>query len=115
MSGFFSGIVDGAKRLLGIRSPSRVFAGIGENMGLGLGEGFTDTMKAVEKDMQKAIPTDFQIDMNSVVSGTSGMAGSAQAFNVTIPLTIDGTTLTRIISQIQWSQNTVTVRNLGTV
>ncbi len=115
VSGFFSGIVDGAKRLLGIRSPSRVFAGIGENMGLGLGEGFTDTMKSVEKDMQKAIPTDFQIDMNSVVSGTSGLAGTAQAFNVTIPLTIDGTTLTRIISQIQWSQNTVTVRNLGTV
>ncbi len=115
VSGFFSGIVDGAKRLLGIRSPSRVFARIGENMGLGLGEGFTDTMKSVEKDMQKAIPTDFQIDMNSVVSGTSGLAGTAQAFNVTIPLTIDGTTLTRIISQIQWSQNTVTVRNLGTV
>ena len=31
-----SGIIDGAKSLLGIASPSKVFAGIGENMALGL-------------------------------------------------------------------------------
>ena len=38
--GFFSGIVDSAKNLLGIHSPSTVFAGIGENMGAGIGVGF---------------------------------------------------------------------------
>ena len=37
---FFSGIVSGVKSKLGIHSPSRVFAGIGENMALGLGEGW---------------------------------------------------------------------------
>ena len=31
-------------------------------MGLGLGEGFVDAMADVEKDMQKAIPTYFDID-----------------------------------------------------
>ena len=40
--------------------------------------------------------------------------GSGHAFNVTIPLTIDGTTLARILAEIQWSQNAVYVRNLGT-
>jgi hypothetical protein len=44
-----------------------------------------------------------------------GVSAPVQAFNVTIPLAVDGITLTRIISQIQWSQNAVTVRNLGTV
>jgi phage-related protein len=65
VSGFFSGIVDGAKSLLGINSPSKVFAGIGENMGLGIGEGFTDAMKGVEKDITNALPTDFDLDMNT--------------------------------------------------
>lgn len=42
VSGFFGGIVDNVKGVLGIHSPSRVFAGIGENMALGLGEGWDD-------------------------------------------------------------------------
>lgn len=65
VGGFFSGIVDGAKNLLGIRSPSLVFAGIGENMGLGIGEGFTSAMKGVEKDITDSIPTDVDLDMNA--------------------------------------------------
>lgn len=65
VSSFFSGIVDGAKSLLGINSPSKVFAGIGENMGLGIGVGFTNAMKGVEKDITDAIPTDFDLDMNT--------------------------------------------------
>ena len=40
VSGFFGGIVDNVKGVLGIHSPSRVFAGIGENMALGLGDGW---------------------------------------------------------------------------
>ena len=77
-----------------------------------IGVGFTDAMRGVEKDMEGAIPTDFNLDMNSVVSGTEGGSGGA-VFDVTIPLTIDGNVLTRIIAQLQWNQNTVTVRNLG--
>lgn len=65
VSGFFSGIVDGAKSLLGINSPSKVFAGIGENMSLGIGVGFTDSMKGIEKDITDSIPTDFDLDMNT--------------------------------------------------
>jgi phage-related protein len=107
-----NGIVGGVKKVLGIRSPSRVFAGIGSNMGEGIGEGFTEAMSGVEKDMQGAIPTDFDLDLNSQVTGSlSGSEGAV--FDVTIPLTIDGNILTRVIAQFQWNQNTVTVRNLG--
>ena len=112
IGGFVGGIVSNVKGVLGIRSPSRVFAGIGENMGEGIGEGFSSAMKDVEKDMEGAIPTDFDLDLNSEIGATAkGPNGSL--LDVTIPLTIDGTLLTRIIAQLQWNQNTVTIRNLG--
>ncbi len=60
---FIDGIVGGVQDLLGIHSPSTVFAGIGSNMGQGIGVGFLEAMNGVEKDMKKAIPKDF--DMNA--------------------------------------------------
>lgn len=57
VSGFFGGIVSDVKSALGIHSPSRVFAGIGENMALGLGQGFAQTMQSVGAGIQNAIPT----------------------------------------------------------
>ncbi len=56
VKGFFSGIVNGVKNTLGIHSPSTVFAGIGENMGKGLGVGFEDSMEGVKRQMQAAMP-----------------------------------------------------------
>jgi len=82
-------------------------------MGAGIGVGFVDAMKGVEEDMQKAIPTDFDVDA-SLDGMATAVGDSGRAFNVTIPLTIDGTTLARILAEIQWSQNAVYVRNLGT-
>lgn len=61
VTGFFSGIVDGVKGFLGIHSPSRVFAGIGNNMAAGLGQGFENTMGGVTKDIENAIPTKFDM------------------------------------------------------
>lgn len=52
---FFSGIVDSAKDLLGIHSPSTVFAGMGKNMTLGLGEGFEDEMRLVQRDIDRSM------------------------------------------------------------
>ncbi|KHF41444.1 phage tail protein [Halalkalibacter okhensis] len=112
IGGFVGGIVSNVKGVLGIRSPSRVFAGIGENMGEGIGEGFSSAMRDVEKDMEGAIPTDFDLDLNSEV-GATAKGANGSLLDVTIPLTIDGTVLTRIIAQLQWNQNTVTIRNLG--
>lgn len=48
VSGFVGSIVASVKDTLGIHSPSRVFAGIGENMALGLGEGWDNEYKSVK-------------------------------------------------------------------
>ena len=56
ISGFVGGLVDGVKGVLGIHSPSRVFAGIGQNMALGLGQGFERQMQSVTAGIQDAIP-----------------------------------------------------------
>nr|DAO78763.1 MAG TPA: minor tail protein [Caudoviricetes sp.] len=42
-------LVGSVKRVLGIHSPSRVFAGIGENMALGLGEGWDNEYDSIKR------------------------------------------------------------------
>ena len=72
ISGFFGGIVDGIKDFFGINSPSKLFKEeIGENLALGVGEGFGDTMQEVSKDMQGAIPTDFDTAVNMSTQSSS--------------------------------------------
>ena len=65
---FAGGIVDKIKDVLGIASPSKVFAGIGGYMAEGLGEGFTDEMDKVSKDLRESIPTSFESDMQYAAS-----------------------------------------------
>ena len=55
VTGFFGGIVDGVKGVLGIHSPSRVFAGIGENMALGLGEGWDDEYGNIKRGITSGL------------------------------------------------------------
>ena len=55
VSGFFGGIVDGVKGVLGIHSPSRVFAGIGKNMALGLGEGWDDEYGNIKRGITSGL------------------------------------------------------------
>lgn len=78
VSGFFGGIVDGVCDFLGIHSPSTVFAGIGENMSAGIGVGFTNAMKDVEKDIAGSIPTDFDLEANANVRGALVDIGQQQ-------------------------------------
>ena len=92
VSGFVGGLVDGVKGVLGIHSPSRVFAGIGENMALGLGQGFSNTMRSVGAGIQNAIPTP---TVDTVYNAAAGMVnGLALAgggvYRVEIPLYING-------------------------
>jgi phage-related protein len=59
VSGFFGGIVDGICGFLGIQSPSKLMEDlVGKNMALGIGVGFTDEMKDVNKQIQNAIQID---------------------------------------------------------
>ena len=64
------GIVNNVKNLFGIKSPSKVFRDeIGENLALGIGEGFSDEMQDVSKMMADSIPQSF--DINPSLNGSS--------------------------------------------
>jgi phage-related protein len=83
ISGFFGNVVSKIKNFFGIKSPSALFAGIGQNMGEGIGVGFEDAMAAVSRDMQNAIPTNFDLNYR----GLSGQ-GSAAGTNITQNLSV---------------------------
>ena len=51
----FTGLVDGVKSLLGIASPSKVFAGIGGYMAEGLGQGFDKEFSNVKRGIQSKL------------------------------------------------------------
>lgn len=59
LTGWFSdawnGLVGGVKDLLGIHSPSRVFADIGKNMALGVGEGWDKTFGDIRDDINDSM------------------------------------------------------------
>ena len=73
-------LVGGVKRILGIHSPSKVFAGIGGYMAEGLGEGFSDEFASVKKDIEgdMSFSAGF-ITAGANISGTyaSGSYGAA--------------------------------------
>lgn len=50
-----STVVDAAKDFLGINSPSKVFADMGENMALGLGQGFSGEMRGVQRQIDRSM------------------------------------------------------------
>ncbi|BED92978.1 MAG: phage tail protein [Candidatus Paraimprobicoccus trichonymphae] len=63
ISGFVSTITDGIKGFFGISSPSKVMRDqVGKNLALGIGEGFSDEMKAVTEEMQDSLPHAFDFD-----------------------------------------------------
>ena len=61
----FTGLVDGVKSLLGIASPSKVFAGIGGYMAEGLGQGFDKEFSNVKRGIQS------QLDFGTMTFGMS--------------------------------------------
>ena len=99
----FNTIVGGIQGLLGIHSPSRVFAGIGKNMVLGLGEGWNSEIDGVKKQIESGMnfgtaSVDFASSGLGVASAgiINGMASGAKqstgqyTFNLVLP---DGTAL----------------------
>lgn len=133
VSGWISSIWDGICDFFGIHSPSKEMAWVGEMLVRGLSgaidengkvavasaehmaRGINGVMQDLAADMKTAFPN--QIDLNATLNNVGPIRSEqrTQAFNVTIPLTIDGHTLARILAEIQWTQNAVYVRNLGTV
>jgi phage-related protein len=73
IKGFGKSVLNGIKSFFGIHSPSTVFKDeIGKNLALGVGEGFADTMADVSADMQGAIPTEFDADINTNMKMATG-------------------------------------------
>lgn len=73
ITGVVGGAIDAAKSLLGIASPSKVFAEIGENTGEGMSMGVEDTAPAV----QSALETMVEPPSVAATSAGAGAAGSA--------------------------------------
>lgn len=75
---WFTGVIDllpaVVKKILGISSPSKVFAGIGENMAAGLGVGFGRQFKGIERDINKAIGGLSGADLSLALSGAGSPA-----------------------------------------
>lgn len=87
-------LVGGVKDFLGIHSPSRVFAGIGKNMALGVGEGWEDEFGGIQGDIDKSLSFDdasvgINASIRKVGAGSAGSAfGGTSIGNITI--NIDG-------------------------
>ena len=79
ISGFFGGVVSSIKNFFGIASPSKLFAGIGANLGEGLGIGFEKAMEGVGKDMLNAIPTNFSVDADVQGHRSTGQGYKSKA------------------------------------
>lgn len=74
VSGFFGGIVDSVKGVLGIQSPSKVFAGIGGYMAEGLGEGFGREMSSVQRQIDRSM-AELAGNASATVKVSGGAAG----------------------------------------
>ena len=101
VTGFFGGIIDGVKDFLGIHSPSTVFADMGRNMALGLGEGWDNEYDRIRRNIEGGL--DFgtaNVDFASSGLGRSqsSMSGAlanmaatmGQNFTITVQSVLDG-------------------------
>lgn len=82
--GWCTSVTDSIKDFFGIHSPSALFRDtIGENLALGIGVGFSDTMTDVTKNMQNALPTSFDIDPDvNITSGDMRMQTLPQSTSI---------------------------------
>ena len=102
---FFSGIVSGVKSKLGIHSPSRVFAGIGENMALGLGEGWDSEYDNIKRSItggldfgtaQIGAEQSFVGQMRSALSSLGNVGGD---ITIVVQSVLDGKVIGESVSK----------------
>lgn len=95
LNGKVGGIVNGVKNMLGIHSPSTVFAGIGENMALGLSEGWSSEYDGIKRKIEGGMtfgPASVGLSANGLYSGSYGMQNNPP------PITRGGDTVVNIYS-----------------
>ena len=102
---FFSGIVSNVKSKLGIHSPSRVFAGIGENMALGLGEGWDNEYDSIKRGItggldfgtaQIGAENSFGGQMRSALSSLGNVGGD---ITIVVQSVLDGKIIGESVSK----------------
>ena len=96
ISNAWDSLVGGIKDFLGIHSPSRVFAGIGKNMALGVGEGWDDAFGDIQDDINSSMnfgESDYGITTSSTSISDFGGGSSAYGYggsqNVNVTVGID--------------------------
>lgn len=112
---FFSGIVDSVKGVLGIHSPSRIFAGIGENMALGLSDGWDSEYNKIKRNITNGL--DFgtaTIDTKATVSGKlqnalTDIGNIGGDINIVVQSVLDG----KIIGETAYKYNRQMQRAMG--
>lgn len=102
------GIVDAVKNMLGIHSPSKVFAGIGENMALGLAEGWNDEYSDIKRKIEGGLAFGAaNVDLTARYSGMTrygtqearghgGIGGGDIYVTINSPEAVDGIQAARV-------------------
>lgn len=84
VSGLMNSIAAAAKAALGIHSPSKVFAGIGENMALGLAEGWDDKYSGIKRQIERGMdfgPASIGLNSGSIAYGSASSKYAPQPVN----------------------------------
>lgn len=77
VSSLFTGLVSWIKNLLGIHSPSRVFAAIGQNMAAGIGDGWASTIGDINRQIGESLQPQYVIGVD--MQGLYAQAAALQA------------------------------------
>lgn len=99
-SGLFDGLVKGVKKIFGIQSPSKVFAGIGGNLIKGFANGIAAGEGSVDAAWSKATSGLGNLAYTAGGAASGGVhqgAGADQAGAQPINLSIDGRTFARVV------------------
>lgn len=79
VSNLFTGLVSWIKNLLGIHSPSRVFADIGQNMAAGIGDGWASTIGDINRQIGESLQPQYVIgvDMQGLYAQSATLQAAA--------------------------------------
>lgn len=79
VSNLFTGLVNWIKNLLGIHSPSRVFADIGQNMAAGIGDGWASTIGDINRQIGESLQPQYVIgvDMQGLYAQAATLLSAA--------------------------------------
>lgn len=79
VSNLFTGLVSWIKNLLKIRSPSRVFADIGQNMAAGIGDGWASTIGDINRQIGESLQPQYVVgvDMKGLYAQSATLQAAA--------------------------------------